>query len=109
MIALTLLVWVGWLSCVTLGGISPIDTRNLTALQNDIAPRCVPEPIGRGTWSLLYSCVFTLALCVWTAVHPNIPAQDEGKWRRTHIFGRRLKWVVIALFAPEVILYIAWA
>lgn len=31
----------------------------------------------RGTWSLLYSCIFTLALCVYSAIHLNIPAREN--------------------------------
>ena len=79
--------------------------RNLTALQTEIAPKWVAEPKVRGTWSLLYSCVFTLILCVWTALHLNVPAQGEGAFQ---IWRRKLKWVAIALFAPEIVLYTAW-
>jgi len=59
----------------------------------------VPEPLVRGTFSILLSCLFTLVLCVWTAVHLNIPAykkETEQKWRK-------MKWLVIALFAPEMV------
>lgn len=63
------------------------------------------EPNTRGTWSLLYSCVFTLFLCVYSAIHINIPARGEPG--NAH-FWRKVKWVVIAIFAPEVVLYSAW-
>ena len=36
------------------------------------APAYVPSPQGRGTVELLLSCVLTLILCVWTAIHINI-------------------------------------
>ena len=36
-----------------------------------------PEPGNRGTYGLLSSCVITMVLCVWTAVHLNIPEIDE--------------------------------
>ena len=69
------------------------------------APLWVPEPNGRGTWSILYSCVFTLTLCVWSAIHQNIPRRGEGKiWQ----WLRKTKWVFIAIFAPELVLYSAW-
>ena len=79
-------------------------TRNFTALRTDIAPLWVPDPDSRGTWSLLYSCVFTLVLCVWTAIHLNVPSYHEGhisQWKR------KLKWVMLAIIAPEVGVYAA--
>jgi hypothetical protein len=42
--------------------------------------------------------------CTWTAVHPNLPAPDDSKIR---VFGRRMKIVLVALLAPEYILF--WA
>jgi Zn-dependent protease len=64
---------------------------NITALDTEVAPPWVDDPSGRGTWNLLYSCGFTLVLCVWTSIHLNVPP-----------------WVVIALFAPEVVVLTAF-
>ena len=79
--------------------------RNLTLLQTQIAPSWVPDADIRGTWNLLYSCVFTLALCVWTAIHLNVPAPGESSIRQT---CRKAKWVVAAIFAPEIAVFTAW-
>ena len=79
-------------------------TQNFTALRTDIAPPWVPDPDNRGTWSLLYSCVFTLVLCVWTAIHLNVPSYHEsqlGQWLR------KLKWVLLAIIAPKFGVYTA--
>ena len=65
----------------------------------------VSEPRGRGTWSLLYSCIFTLFLCVYTAIHLNVPPQHESSFV---FYMRKTKWVLIALLAPEIVLYSAW-
>ncbi|KAK4940505.1 hypothetical protein LTR10_019379 [Elasticomyces elasticus] len=65
----------------------------------------VPDPNGRGTWQILYSCVFTLFICVYSAIHINIPARGEPKNAQ---FWRKVKWAFIAIFAPEVVLYSAW-
>ncbi|KIW27464.1 uncharacterized protein PV07_07198 [Cladophialophora immunda] len=63
------------------------------------------EPDSRGTWTLLYSCLFTLFLCVYSAIHINIPARgDSGNAQ----FWRKVKWVVVAILAPEIVLYSAW-
>ncbi|RYP75180.1 hypothetical protein DL771_002505 [Monosporascus sp. 5C6A] len=81
----------------------PLD--NLTALNTEFAPSWVVEPGGRGTWSLLYSCVFTLALCVYSAIHLNVPPPGD----RFHYYRRKTVWVLIAIFAPEVVLFTAWS
>ncbi|KAL8826714.1 MAG: hypothetical protein Q9170_007301 [Blastenia crenularia] len=67
-------------------------------------PRWVPEPNGRGTWSLLSTCLVTISLCVWSAVHLNVPQHE-----RTHSqHWRKVKWLVLGLFAPELVAYVAW-
>lgn len=32
----------------------------------------VPESSGRGTLSIIFSCVFTTLICTWTVLHPRI-------------------------------------
>jgi hypothetical protein len=78
---------------------------NLTALQEERAPAWVPGPQYRGTWGVLYSCTLTLGLCVYTAIHLNIPAYGESRFS---IYRRKTKWVLITLIAPEFVLYTAW-
>ncbi|KAI4200982.1 MAG: hypothetical protein LQ350_003551 [Teloschistes chrysophthalmus] len=73
-------------------------SRNLTALCTDFAPPFVREPDGRGTWSLLYSCLFTLALCVWTAFHPNVKSPGASEVRKYRL---KIWWIFFAIFAPE--------
>ncbi|KAK3988243.1 hypothetical protein QBC44DRAFT_382505 [Cladorrhinum sp. PSN332] len=63
------------------------------------------EPDGRGTFGILRSCIITLALCVYTAIHLNIPAATDKK---RDIYLRKAKWVAIAMLAPEFIVYVAW-
>jgi hypothetical protein len=78
---------------------------NMTALQEVHAPAWVPKASYRGTWDVLYSCTITLGLCVYTAIHLNIPSLEESRFS---FYLRKTKWVVIAVFAPEVVLYTAW-
>jgi hypothetical protein len=84
--------------------VSSAPVRNLTALRTEIAPLWVANPSGRGTWDLLYSCTFTIFLCVYTAIHLNIPP-EESKFR---FWLRKTKWVFVAIFAPEIVLYTAF-
>ncbi|KAJ6564671.1 hypothetical protein B0H19DRAFT_866503, partial [Mycena capillaripes] len=62
------------------------------------------EPNTRGTYSLVSSCIFTLGLCVWTAIHLNIPQRAAGARQ----FLRKLVWLAVGLLAPEVVIFTAW-
>lgn len=65
-------------------------------------PPFVPDPTGRGTIGLVTSCLFTLSLCVWTAIHLNIyPAKTPKSTCLLHKAG----WAVLAMFAPELVLW----
>lgn len=78
---------------------------NSTALHNDVAPPWVDGPRERGTWQILYSCLFTLLLCVYSANHLNVPMKGET------IVGaclRKTKWAIVAVFAPELVVYTAF-
>jgi hypothetical protein len=79
---------------------------NITGMQQDTAPAWVSEPRKRGTMGLLYSCTFTLLLCVYNAVHLNVPPEDDSKFS---FYLRKTKWVLIVLLALEVVLYTAWS
>lgn len=75
------------------------------ATETRYAPAWVSEPGHRGTWSILYSCIFTLSICVWSAIHLNIPPKREPN---SYQYWRKTKWVFVAIFAPEAVLYSAW-
>ncbi|KAK7413930.1 hypothetical protein QQX98_007197 [Neonectria punicea] len=79
------------------------NTGNLTAFQTIQAPVWVADPEIRGTTTILWSCIITLVACIYTALHLNVPANT----RKMAMFGEKLKWVLIGLIAPEVVLYLA--
>ena len=64
----------------------------------------VPEPQGRGTTGLLWSCFATIFLCTWSAIHPNLPGIDE---KARAIFQRRMTYVFGTLVMPEAMAWIA--
>ncbi|RSL50952.1 hypothetical protein CEP53_008616 [Fusarium sp. AF-6] len=83
-----------------------------------------PEPTQRGTFSILSTCLVTLSLCVWTAVHLNIPSREERsqdgprdgsgeKWwswkslRWTAQTFRKAGWMILGILAPELVLFTA--
>ncbi|KAG2136378.1 uncharacterized protein EDB93DRAFT_788545 [Suillus bovinus] len=58
----------------------------------------------RSLWDIIWSCAATLFACTWTAIHPNIPGMDEGKFA---VFSRRLGIMMTALIAPELMVTLA--
>lgn len=61
-------------------------------------------PQTRGTLDILWTCLATLGLCVWTAIHPNIPVVHNA-W--STLF-ERLGLMVLAIIFPEIIITSAW-
>ena len=61
-------------------------------------------PNFRGTAGLLTSCITTLILCVWTAVHPNIP--EHGKPHKKTL--QKLLFLGAGLLAPEALAFAAF-
>ena len=72
---------------------------------NSTTPHWQEDPNERGTWDLLQSCLVTLALCVYTSIHINVFNSEVGTWSR---FWIRVKWALIALLIPELIVFNAW-
>ncbi|KAK0390064.1 hypothetical protein NLU13_3637 [Sarocladium strictum] len=83
--------------------------------------RWVSSPDERGTFNVLSDCILTLVLCVWTAIHLNIPKAREagGSSRKRHrdvaedddgpsFLWKKVKYVVLALIMPEVVAAIAF-
>jgi hypothetical protein len=58
----------------------------------------------RSMWSIVWACGLTLFACVWTAIHPNMPAPREH-WASKS--WRKMKLVVLGLIAPEYIMLLA--
>ena len=62
----------------------------------------MPDPSGRGTIGLVTSCLLTLSLCVWTALHLNCHPPGTSTFKK---FWIKVLWAGIALIAPE---YVLW-
>lgn len=64
----------------------------------------VDGPDGRGTVGLVWSCLLTLALCVWSALHLNIPWKHDTQINH---WSRVLRRVLLGILAPELVLWAA--
>lgn len=64
------------------------------------------EPEFRGTFTILSTCLITLALSVWSAVHLNVPGNPKSF---SEAFLRRLAWISCSLFIPELLILVAWS
>ena len=59
----------------------------------------------RGTYDILSTCILTMLLCVWNAVHLNVPVPGTGFWG---LFFRKAGWLTLGLLCPEMLAYTAW-
>ena len=62
------------------------------------------EPKQRGTFGIISLCFSTLIICIWSTLHFNIPIRRYTATRR---FFTQVWWMLIALIAPEVLLFLA--
>ena len=84
------------------GSLLPREQQNETNV--DLKVGWTSSPNVRGTFDILLSSLTTLALCSWTAYHPNIRPKNT-LWRS---FWIRLLWMVMVIVLPEMVLYVAW-
>ena len=64
----------------------------------------VGESKQRSTFSIISLCFSTLIICIWSTLHFNIPAKRYTATRRFFI---QVSWMILALLAPEILLYLA--
>ncbi|KAL8856367.1 MAG: hypothetical protein Q9178_007058 [Gyalolechia marmorata] len=65
----------------------------------------VKDPDGRGTFTMLSSCILTLSLCVYTAIHLNVRPYKQTELRS---WIETTKWVFFGILAPELMVFVAW-
>lgn len=62
-----------------------------------------PEPTLRGTFSIISTCLATLAICLWSSVHVDIPTRG----RAIRKAAKKCGWLLGGLLAPEGLLTLA--
>ncbi|KIK64277.1 hypothetical protein GYMLUDRAFT_985423 [Collybiopsis luxurians FD-317 M1] len=71
---------------------------------SDFTPQVGSSAATRSTSEIVWSCITTLLVCTWVAVHPNVPSIHASN---RELFWRRVKILIVALIVPEFI--IIWA
>ena len=87
------------------GYCAPHDTRSASSSRRSPYVGFVDDPAGRGTSGLILSCLLTLVLCVWSALHLNVP--PPGRTRRQS-FWTNVIWITAGIYAPEMVVFTAW-
>jgi hypothetical protein len=90
------------LASTSIWRIHPSAPQNMSRLFGNADDEMVgwmPDSGQRGTIDLLWTCIVTLFLCVWSALHLNIPTEKSWKARAR----RRMLWLLFALLAPELV------
>ncbi|KAJ7910816.1 hypothetical protein B0H13DRAFT_2485142 [Mycena leptocephala] len=52
----------------------------------------------RKLFDIIWGCLATIFACTWVSVHPNVPSPNQSQLA---LFWRRLKMMLIAVIAPE--------
>ena len=77
---------------------------NKTLFNSEIAPAWATTSNVRSTSDLLWTCVLTLVICVFTVIHINVPQPNETAFL---YLRRKVKWAIFAVLAPELVLFTA--
>lgn len=64
---------------------------------------------GRGTIDIFWNSLFTIFLCVWTAIHPPVPCHEQERSNsiRTRIVKSKIGPSLMTLIAPEILCIVA--
>lgn len=80
---------------------SPSSSRaSVSTAVKDKVEGWIADQDSRSTTQIFESCLFTLFVCTWTALHLNVADPSEGQVKG---LLRRLKWMVITFVGPEFI------
>ncbi|KAI0096634.1 hypothetical protein GGR51DRAFT_543090 [Nemania sp. FL0031] len=66
----------------------------------------VSSPDTRGTIDIIWPCLTTISLVLWTMLHLNIPAPSDTA---RHLAFRKLRWLLFSLLAPELVMMFAFS
>lgn len=99
------LLYIHTLLCIPSSIAAPTSVYSSTTPSHVETTQWQSEPAIRGTFRLLISCLITLSLCAWTALHLNIPPAGLStiQW-----YQKKIKWLLMGILAPELVAFAAW-
>lgn len=65
-----------------------------------------PQPDGRGTMDILWSCTITMFLCSWSLLCMNMPGPKET---RAQILWRKFSLTILGFLCPEILFAISFS
>ena len=82
------------------------EMNNSSSPITDADPRqgWISSPDGRGTMSIIWSCVVTTFLCCWSVLVINLPGPESTQWST---ISRKLFLLGLCAVAPEIIFQVA--
>lgn len=100
---LSILLTIWTRSVVALHHNTTISGENITQKPN-LKQGWTPQPDGRGTLDIIYSCGITMILCSWSILCMNVPGRRESQ---TQILWRKLSLTALGILCPEMIFELA--
>ncbi|KAJ7241797.1 hypothetical protein C8J57DRAFT_1644674 [Mycena rebaudengoi] len=73
--------------------------RNLDSRATAFTDTCDDINNCRKLFDIVWGCLITIFACTWISVHPNVPPPNQGPLA---LLWRRLKMMLVAIIAPEV-------
>ncbi|KAJ7897981.1 hypothetical protein B0H14DRAFT_3581610 [Mycena olivaceomarginata] len=73
-------------------------SKNLETVQGQTLDPEGPTDGYRTLFGIVSGCLTTIFACTWVSVHPNVPPPDQ-RW--FSLLGRRLRMMLVAVIAPE--------
>ena len=103
---MSFLVFAVFALCQRYGASMPVILNDVIDLREPLqsSPAIVQTHKMRTHLDIVWSCVTTLFICTWVAIHPNIPPRSEGHLKS---LWRKIKLMLLTLLVPELVLI--WA
>ena len=64
----------------------------------------IPHSTTRSVYDIITTCFSTMIICVWSALHMNIPTRPRG-FVKTFLI--KVGWVVLGILMPDLLLLVA--
>ena len=64
----------------------------------------IPISTTRSAYDIVFMCYSTMIICVWSALHINIPTWPRGFWKTSFC---KLAWIILGILMPDLLLLVA--